>query len=206
MHPDIRPRATKEIGSTIATIKSPIEQGYAYAADNGDVYFAVRSDENYGEVSGRRIDDLMVGARIEENEDKRDPLDFALWGRPQPGRAQLAVSVGRRAVPAGTPNARPWCIVIWARRSTFTAAAAIWRFRIMRTSARRPRAAGMCRSSTPGCIRACCASTARRWSKSLGNFYTLKVSARRAFCAGAAPAYAADAPSSLAARFLLRAP
>ena len=85
MDPDIRPRATKEIGPMIGMIKSLIEQGHAYAADNGDVYFAVRSDPNYGEVSGRKIDDLMVGARIEENEDKRDPLDFALWKAAKPG-------------------------------------------------------------------------------------------------------------------------
>ena len=83
--PDIRPRATKEIGPMIGMIKSLIEQGHAYAADNGDVYFSVRSDESYGEVSGRKIDDLMVGARIEENEDKRDPLDFALWKAAKPG-------------------------------------------------------------------------------------------------------------------------
>ena len=83
--PDIRPRATKEIGPMIGMIKSLIEQGHAYAADNGDVYFAVRSDPTYGEVSGRKIDDLMVGARIEENEDKRDPLDFALWKAAKPG-------------------------------------------------------------------------------------------------------------------------
>ena len=83
--PDIRPRATKEIGPMIGMIKSLIEQGHAYAADNGDVYFAVRSDPTYGEVSGRRVDDLMVGARIEENEDKRDPLDFALWKAAKPG-------------------------------------------------------------------------------------------------------------------------
>ena len=83
--PDIRPRATKEIGSMIGMIKSLIEQGHAYAADNGDVYFAVRSDPTYGEVSGCKIDDLMVGARIEENEDKRDPLDFALWKAAKPG-------------------------------------------------------------------------------------------------------------------------
>ena len=69
----------------IAMIKSLIEQRHAYAADNGDVYFAVRSDATYGEVSGRKIDDLMVGARIEENEDKRDPLDFALWKAAKPG-------------------------------------------------------------------------------------------------------------------------
>ncbi len=85
LDPDVRPRATKEIGPMIAMIKTLIEQGHAYAADNGDVYFAVRSDPNYGQVSGRNIDDLMVGARIEENEDKKDPLDFALWKAAKPG-------------------------------------------------------------------------------------------------------------------------
>ena len=85
LDPDVRPRATKEIGPMIAMIKTLIEQGHAYAADNGDVYFAVRSDPNYGQVSGRNIDDLMVGARIEENEDKNDPLDFALWKAAKPG-------------------------------------------------------------------------------------------------------------------------
>ena len=85
LDPDVRPRATKEIGPMIAMIKTLIEQGHAYAADNGDVYFAVRSDPNYGRVSGRNIDDLMVGARIEENEDKNDPLDFALWKAAKPG-------------------------------------------------------------------------------------------------------------------------
>ncbi len=85
LDPDIRPRATKEIGPMIGMIKTLIEGGHAYAAENGDVYFSVRSDEAYGEVSGRRIDDLMVGARIEENEDKNDPLDFALWKAAKPG-------------------------------------------------------------------------------------------------------------------------
>lgn len=69
----------------IGMIKSLIEQGHAYAADNGDVYFAVRSDPSYGEVSGRNIDDLMVGARIAAGEQKRDPLDFALWKAAKPG-------------------------------------------------------------------------------------------------------------------------
>lgn len=85
LDPDIRPRATKEIGAMIGMIKTLIDGEHAYAADNGDVYFAVRSDPTYGEVSGRNIDDLMVGARIEENEDKRDPLDFALWKAAKPG-------------------------------------------------------------------------------------------------------------------------
>ena len=88
MDPDVRPRATKEIGPMIGMIKSLIEQGHAYAADNGDVYFSVRSDPTYGCVSGRKVDDLMVGARIEENEDKNDPLDFALWKAAKPGEPQ----------------------------------------------------------------------------------------------------------------------
>lgn len=88
MDPDVRPRATKEIGPMIGMIKALIEQGHAYAADNGDVYFSVRSDPSYGEVSGRKIDDLMAGARIEENEDKNDPLDFALWKAAKPGEPQ----------------------------------------------------------------------------------------------------------------------
>lgn len=88
MDPDVRPRATKEIGPMIGMIKALIEQGHAYAADNGDVYFSVRSDPSYGEVSGRKIDDLMVGTRIEENEDKNDPLDFALWKAAKPGEPQ----------------------------------------------------------------------------------------------------------------------
>ena len=85
LDPDIRPRATQEIGPMIGMIKSLVDQGYAYEAGNGDVYFSVRSDPTYGEVSGRKIDELMVGARIEENEDKRDPLDFALWKAAKPG-------------------------------------------------------------------------------------------------------------------------
>lgn len=85
MDPDVRPRATKEIGPMIGMIKSLVEQGHAYAADNGDVYFAVRSDPAYGEVSGRKVDELMVGARIAAGEAKRDPLDFALWKAAKPG-------------------------------------------------------------------------------------------------------------------------
>ena len=85
MDPDVRPRATKEIGPMIGMIKTLIEGGHAYAADNGDVYFAVRSDPTYGEVSGRKVDDLMVGVRIAAGEAKRDPLDFALWKAAKPG-------------------------------------------------------------------------------------------------------------------------
>lgn len=85
LDPDIRPRATHEIGPMIEMISSLIEQGNAYAVPSGDVYFSVRSCPTYGTVSGRNVDDLMVGARIEENSDKADPLDFALWKAAKPG-------------------------------------------------------------------------------------------------------------------------
>lgn len=84
MDPDIRPRATQEIGPMIGMISKLIEKGHAYESE-GDVYFAVRSYKDYGTISGRDLDDLMVGARIEANNQKRDPLDFALWKAVKPG-------------------------------------------------------------------------------------------------------------------------
>lgn len=85
LDPDIRPRATREIPAMIEMIQGLIEQGHAYAPGNGDVYFSVRSDPSYGCVSGRNVDKLKVGARIEANDEKRDPLDFALWKAAKPG-------------------------------------------------------------------------------------------------------------------------
>ena len=160
LDPDVRPRATKEIGSMIGMIKTLIEGDHAYAADNGDVYFSVRSDPAYGEVSGRNIDDLMVGARIEENEDKRDPLDFALWKAAKPGEPSWKSPWGEGR--PGTLSAQPWSIAIWARPSTSTAAAPTLPSRITRTSAPRPPAPGTRALPTPGCTRACCSLTARR--------------------------------------------
>lgn len=85
LDPDIRPRATREIAAMQDMISTLIEGGHAYAVKSGDVYFSVRSDNRYGVVSGRNIDQLQVGARVEENIDKRDPLDFALWKAAKPG-------------------------------------------------------------------------------------------------------------------------
>ena len=85
LDPDIRPRARREIPAMIEMIQGLIEQGHAYAPGNGDVYFSVRSDPSYGCVSGRNVDELKVGARIEANDEKRDPLDFALWKAAKPG-------------------------------------------------------------------------------------------------------------------------
>ena len=85
LDPDIRPRATREIEAMQEMISLLIEQGNAYVAANGDVYFSVRSDTHYGVLSGRDLDQLRAGERVEVNEEKRDPFDFALWKAAKPG-------------------------------------------------------------------------------------------------------------------------
>ena len=85
LDPDIRPRATREIEAMQQMIARLIERGHAYVAPNGDVYFSVRSDSSYGVLSGRELDQLRAGERVEVNEDKRDPFDFALWKAAKPG-------------------------------------------------------------------------------------------------------------------------
>ena len=78
------PRATEEIPKIIEMVQTMIEKKVAYES-NGDVYFHVRSDPGYGRLSGRDVESLRVGARIEVDERKRDGLDFALWKSQKPG-------------------------------------------------------------------------------------------------------------------------
>ena len=82
--PDDLPYATHHIDEMQEVIGRLIERGHAYAS-GGDVYFAVRSFPQYGRLSGRNVDELVSGARVEPGEDKRDPLDFALWKASMPG-------------------------------------------------------------------------------------------------------------------------
>ncbi len=82
--PDQEPRATGHLPAIIRMIGRLIERGHAYVADNGDVYYDVRSFPEYGKLSGKSIDDLEAGARVEPGEVKRDPLDFALWKAAKP--------------------------------------------------------------------------------------------------------------------------
>ena len=83
--PTLEPRATEHLGEIVAMIERLIARGHAYVADNGDVYYAVTSFEGYGGLSGKSIEDLQAGARVEPGEQKRDPLDFALWKAAKPG-------------------------------------------------------------------------------------------------------------------------
>jgi len=84
LEPDVEPKATESIPQIIEIIETLIDRGLAYTR-GGDVYFSVRALEGYGKLSGRKLDDLRSGYRIEVDEGKDDPLDFALWKAMKPG-------------------------------------------------------------------------------------------------------------------------
>ncbi len=87
--PTVRPKATEEIGTMVELIEQLVDSGHAYATEDGDVYFSVRSFPSYGRLSGRNIDEMEAGhrdLRSEGLEDRKsDPLDFALWKAAKPG-------------------------------------------------------------------------------------------------------------------------
>ncbi len=82
--PQVEPKATEHLGEMIEMIKVLLSKGFAYEVD-GDVYFSVESFPGYGRLSGRNLEEMMAGARIEPDPRKRNPLDFALWKASKPG-------------------------------------------------------------------------------------------------------------------------
>ena len=82
--PTNEPRATDHIECMIKMISGLIDKGHAYHSESGDVFFAVRTFPEYGKLSNKNIDDLNPGARIKEDESKKDPLDFVLWKSAKP--------------------------------------------------------------------------------------------------------------------------
>jgi len=83
--PTHEPRAVGHIDGVIRMITALIDRGHAYAVEDGDVLYSVRSFEDYGKLSGRKPDELRSGGRVATDERKHDPLDFALWKRAKPG-------------------------------------------------------------------------------------------------------------------------
>ncbi len=77
--PNQEPRATAHMDQIIAMVATLIEKGYAYAADNGDVYYRVTRFENYGQLTNRVLEDMQAGSRVEVNQSKENPFDFVLW-------------------------------------------------------------------------------------------------------------------------------
>jgi len=79
LRPDHEPKATEFVGQMHQLIAALIEKGLAYCAPNGDVYYAVRKFSGYGKLSGKSLEDLRAGERVDVDPNKQDPLDFVLW-------------------------------------------------------------------------------------------------------------------------------
>ena len=82
--PDVEPRATDSIDQMFYMIKTLMDKGIAYQGKNGDIYYSVRDFEGYGKLSGKNLDELEAGARVDVESDKKDPLDFVLWKMAKP--------------------------------------------------------------------------------------------------------------------------
>ena len=85
IRPDIEPRATEFVQGMIDMIAALINKGFAYPAANGDVFYSVNSFEGYGKLSGKSLEDLRAGERVEVDTFKKDPMDFVLWKAAKPG-------------------------------------------------------------------------------------------------------------------------
>ncbi|NQD93076.1 cysteine--tRNA ligase [Pseudomonas sp. CrR25] len=107
LRPDQEPRATGHIAGMHAMIQNLIDKGFAYAPGNGDVYYRVGKFVGYGKLSRKKIEDLRVGARIEVDESKEDPLDFVLWKGAKPGEPSWTSPWG-----AGRPGWHIECSVM----------------------------------------------------------------------------------------------
>jgi len=84
VRPNISPRASGHIPEQIELVKTLLDKGYAYETPEGDVYFSVQEFDEYGKLSGHKIDELEAGARVAVREEKRHPADFALWKHAEP--------------------------------------------------------------------------------------------------------------------------
>jgi len=85
LRPTHEPRATSAIAGMVTMIEKLIESGYAYAAKNGDVFYSVSKFERYGQLSGRKLEDMRAGERVAVDPNKQDPMDFVLWKSAKPG-------------------------------------------------------------------------------------------------------------------------
>ena len=83
--PDSEPRATDHIEQIVVMISRLLDNGYAYRAENGDIFYDVSAFEDYGKLSGKNIEELRAGIRVDVQEEKADPVDFVLWKAEKPG-------------------------------------------------------------------------------------------------------------------------
>ena len=136
---------------------------------------ASRSYPDYGALSGRSVEDMIAGARVEVAPYKRDPMDFVLWKPSDAATARLGQPLGPRAARAGTSNARPWRATCWATSSTSTAAGIDLQFphhenEIAQSRCAHPRRASRRIWMHNGMLQV----DGEKMSKSLGNFFTVQ--------------------------------
>ncbi|MFT5657861.1 MAG: cysteinyl-tRNA synthetase [Gammaproteobacteria bacterium] len=94
LRPNHEPRATDSIDMMLEMIGELVKKGFAYQAKNGDVYFSVAKFDGYGKLSGKKIEDLRSGERVEIDAQKNDPLDFVLWKSAKPGEPSWPSAYG----------------------------------------------------------------------------------------------------------------
>ena len=94
LRPDFEPRATESMDDILSMIGALLEKGFAYQGNNGDIYYSVSQFKDYGQLSGKKLEDLRAGARVDVDEDKRDSLDFVLWKSAKPGEPSWPSSWG----------------------------------------------------------------------------------------------------------------
>ena len=94
LRPDHEPRATEHIAAILEMVSGLMAKGFAYQADNGDVYFEVSKFEQYGALSGKKTEELRAGERVEIDQNKRAPGDFVLWKSAKPGEPYWASAYG----------------------------------------------------------------------------------------------------------------
>lgn len=139
---DEYPRATHTLDGIKRLIHELEHRGYAYAA-GGDVYYKVRKFQDYGQLSGRKLEEMKAGAsgRVEDDPEaqkKEDPFDFALWkrqNRANPRGSPRGVPV----VPVGILNVRQWCAIAWGKRLIFMRVGQIWYFPTMKMRSPNPK-------------------------------------------------------------------
>ena len=95
LKPDLEPRATDNVPQMLDLIGQLVKKGIAYQAKNGDVYYSVREFRGYGKLSGKSLDELQAGERVEVDVNKHDPLDFVLWKSAKPGEPSWDSPWGR---------------------------------------------------------------------------------------------------------------
>lgn len=98
-HASLHPRATETMDAIIGIVQTLLDNGHAYVAENGDVYFRTKTFAGYGKLSHQPLEDLQAGARISVGEIKEDPMDFALWKAAKPGEPAWAAPWGGEGRP-----------------------------------------------------------------------------------------------------------